>query len=82
MPLKLWKRRFSLYLLMLWSFVDRPNRIFLTAFLAILVLTALSLGTLGGGQDADMSRYLLPLAPFIFLFAGAGAKNLWLKITA
>lgn len=73
---------FLLYLLMLWSFADRTNRIFLAAFLAILVLIAFSLGALGGGQDADMSRYLLSLAPFIFLFAGAGAKNLWLKITA
>ena len=65
------------YGLMLWSFVERPRRVYLAAFLAILVFTALSLGTLGGGQDADMSRYLMPLWPIIFLFALAGIGDLY-----
>ena len=68
---------YLLYLMMLWSFTDRTNRVFLAAFTAILALTALSLGALGGGGDADMSRYLLPLMPFVFLFAVSRVRNFY-----
>ena len=69
-----------LYLLMFLSFLHRSSRVFLAAFLVILALVALSLGVLGGGKDADMSRYLLPLAPFVFLFAGSGIKDFYLRL--
>ncbi len=68
-----------IYVLMLLSFFDKQSRIWLILFLVIIVLNALMLGSLGV-FGACVSRYTMPLAPFMFLFAGAGIRLLLKKL--
>ncbi len=62
------------YFLSLIGFFDRKIIFWSSLFISILAVNAVSLGALGIG--ADMSRYMLPLSPFLFMFA---LKNFYAK---
>ena len=68
------------YLGLVLSVFDKRHALALTLFLGILGINFLTLGALvppePNGAGADSSRYLLPLAPFCFLFAAAGFAHL------
>ncbi len=70
-----------IYVLMLFSFFDKQCRIWPMFFLAIIALNSLMLGSLGVFGPC-VSRYTMPLVPFMFLFAGAGLRLLFNKAHA
>lgn len=73
----LWVVWAAIYLLALLSFFEKKRRFWFVLIFLIFWANAASVGALGLG--ADMSRYILPLAPFIFLFAGAGIGIIYNK---
>ncbi len=52
----------------------RAHRPWFLLLLSVMLVTLATLGALGLG--ADMSRYMLPLSPFILMFAALGGKTL------
>lgn len=69
------------YVLMLVSFLVKKYRLWLVLFLVIIGLNALTLGALGQ-FGPGVSRFNIPLAPFILLFAGVGIQLLFNKVKA
>ncbi len=69
----LWFGWVIVYVFMAISIFDRCNRVWLSVFAAIISFIALTHGV-SGLYGLDISRFLMPVAPFMFLFAGAGAR--------
>lgn len=64
----------------LFGFFEKKARTWFYLVFLIFLANAASVGALGLG--ADMSRYMLPLTPFILLFAGAGFNFIYKKYAA
>jgi len=60
----------AIYTFAFLGWLSKDARLWFSLIFFIIFFNAFSLGALGLG--ADMSRYMLPLTPFTFLFAGAG----------
>ena len=69
-----------LYAFALLLFFEKKARIWFYLIFLFFLVNAASVGALGLG--ADMSRYMLPLTPFILLFAGAGFNFIYKKYAA
>ena len=74
-----WGGWILLYILMLISFFEKSRRTHLLAFsgmVAVIMFTAGSTGSFG----ADGSRFILPLQPFMFLFAAGGFNFIYNRL--
>lgn len=70
-----WALWMAFYALALLSILEKKSRIWFFLTLLFFLANAASVGALGLG--ADMSRYILPLAPFILLFTGVGFRFIY-----
>lgn len=75
-----WLAWMAVYVLAFFCWLVRGARPWFGLVLFLVVFNAFSVGALGLG--ADMSRYMLPLAPFVLLFAAAGFSFVYKKYVA
>ncbi len=61
-------------LLALYSVTDRRSRLWWSFFAVLFALNLFAAGAINPNAG-DMSRYMLPFTPIIFLFAAAGAQH-------
>jgi len=64
---------FGLFIL---SYFDQRSRPWFSLFVMVMAVNTLTLGS-AAYLGADVSRYNIPLAPFVFLFAGVGARFIY-----
>lgn len=69
----LWLGWIAVYSFVVVSIFDKRGREWLGAFVFIIFFIALTHGV-SGLYGLDISRFFMPVAPFMFLFAGSGAR--------
>ncbi|OGF50521.1 hypothetical protein A3G55_00720 [Candidatus Giovannonibacteria bacterium RIFCSPLOWO2_12_FULL_44_25] len=63
--------KFIIFGLFIFSYFDKRSRPWFGLFIVVMAINTLTLGS-AAYLGADVSRYNIPLSPFVFLFAGAG----------
>jgi len=73
-----WLLWMAVYIFALSGWLIKETKLWFYLIFLIILFNIFSLGALGLG--ADMSRYMLPLTPFILLFAGAGFNFIYNRL--